>query len=59
MTLALYLIPAFAMLIAAALLGERPSASVMLGGPLVLISVLALNLRPPRLPVQPGRQTSH
>ena len=58
-TLALYLIPAFAMLIAAALLGERPSASVMLGGPLVLISVLALNLRPPRLPVQPGRQTSH
>lgn len=42
--MALYLTPPTAMLIAAALLGERPGLMVMVGALVVLISVLAMNL---------------
>ena len=57
-SMAQYLIPAFAMLIAAVMLGEQPSPWVILGALVVMISVLALTREPLRLRVQSGRQTS-
>ena len=43
-TMTLYLVPPTAMAIASVTLGERPTLMVALGGVVVLISVLALNL---------------
>ncbi|AWY40227.1 EamA family transporter [Pseudomonas putida] len=43
-TMTLYLVPPVAMVIASATLGERPTLMVAVGGVVVLISVLALNL---------------
>ncbi|CAK9887318.1 MULTISPECIES: DMT family transporter [Pseudomonas] len=54
-TMALYLIPPCAMLIAALLLGEQPSLLVIAGAVVVLISVLALNA-PSRLRIQRPEQ---
>ncbi|MBT2341630.1 MULTISPECIES: DMT family transporter [Pseudomonas] len=45
-SMALYLIPPTAMLMASMFLGERPSTMVMTGTAIVLASVLALNLEP-------------
>lgn len=43
-TMTLYLVPPVAMVIASVTLGERPTLMVAVGGVVVLISVLALNL---------------
>ncbi|VVO40265.1 DMT family transporter [Pseudomonas fluorescens] len=51
----LYLIPPTAMLMAAFVLGERPSMLVVLGATIILVSVLALNLERERLAVSVGR----
>ncbi|WLH10593.1 DMT family transporter [Pseudomonas hefeiensis] len=45
-SMALYLIPPTAMLMASLVLAERPSAMVIVGAIIVLTSVLALNLEP-------------
>ena len=54
-TMALYLIPPCAMLIAASLLGEQPSLMVIVAAVVVLISVLALNI-PSRRRIQRPEQ---
>lgn len=51
----LYLIPPMAMLMASFVLGERPSLIVVLGAIIILVSVLALNLKRGRLAVAVGR----
>ncbi|MNT41407.1 aromatic amino acid exporter [compost metagenome] len=57
-SMALYLIPPCAILIAAVLLGEQPSLLVVLGALVVLSSVLALNLTPGLSCPKPARQIS-
>ncbi|KDN97206.1 DMT family transporter [Pseudomonas donghuensis] len=57
-SMALYLIPPCALLIAAVLLGEQPSLLVVLGALVVLSSVLALNLTPGLSSPRPARQIS-
>lgn len=57
-SMAQYLIPAFAMLIAAVMLGEQPSPWVIVGALVVTLSVLALTREPPRPGLLPARQTS-
>jgi len=47
-SMALYLIPPMAMLLASLVLGERTSVMVIAGGAIVIGSVLALNMEPPR-----------
>ncbi|MGE8097404.1 DMT family transporter [Pseudomonas fluorescens] len=50
-SISLYLIPPTAMLMASLLLSERPSAMVIVGTVIVLMSVLALNLEPSKVAV--------
>jgi drug/metabolite transporter (DMT)-like permease len=45
-TMTLYLVPPMAMAIASFALGERPTLMIVVGGLVVLVSVLALNLEP-------------
>jgi drug/metabolite transporter (DMT)-like permease len=45
-SMALYLIPPTAMLMASLVLAERPSVMVIIGAVIVLVSVLALRLEP-------------
>lgn len=55
-SMALYLIPPTAMLMASMILAERPSAMVIVGAAIVLTSVLALNLDPTRRQVKLGKR---
>lgn len=50
-SMALYLIPPTAMLMASLVLAERPSTMVIVGAVIVLMSVLALNLEPEKVGV--------
>ncbi|WP_434607836.1 DMT family transporter [Pseudomonas sp. R1-7] len=57
-SMALYLIPPTAMLMASMILAERPSAMVIVGAAIVLTSVLALNLDPTRRQVKLGKRST-
>lgn len=57
-SMALYLIPPTAMLMASMILAERPSAIVIVGTAIVLTSVLALNLDPARLQAKLGKRNT-
>jgi drug/metabolite transporter (DMT)-like permease len=57
-SMALYLIPPTAMLMASMILAERPSAMVVVGTAIVLTSVLALNLAPARQQAKLGKRNT-
>jgi drug/metabolite transporter (DMT)-like permease len=57
-SMALYLIPPTAMLMASFVLAERPSATVVFGAIIVLTSVLALNLEPAKIAVPAEKNQS-
>jgi drug/metabolite transporter (DMT)-like permease len=57
-SMALYLIPPTAMLMASMILAERPSAMVVVGTAIVLTSVLALNLAPARQLAKLGKRNT-
>lgn len=57
-SMALYLIPPTAMLMASMILAERPSAMVIVGTAIVLTSVLALNLAPARQQAKLGKRNT-
>lgn len=54
-SIALYLIPPTAMLMASVMLGERPSAWVLIGGGIVMLSVLAMNMERGRITALAGK----
>jgi drug/metabolite transporter (DMT)-like permease len=54
-SMALYLVPPTAMLMASLVLSEQPSLMVILGAMIVLVSVLALNLERGRIAVPVGK----
>ncbi|WP_323155262.1 DMT family transporter [Pseudomonas alvandae] len=57
-SMALYLTPPTAMLMASMILAERPSAMVIVGAATVLTSVLALNLDPTRRQAKLGKRNT-